>query len=198
MIPVAGAYCACAPMPASLMIGHHFAISVFWNAARPSGVCWARGATSRPSSVNRFWIAGSASASVVAASSLAMISFGVPFGAEAEPARHIEPGDAGLVGGGNVRHRGRSLRRKVGKRLDLAGADLRQHHGPLHHQQIHRARHQVGHRRPGAAIRNVSGSSSVKTNRHHARYLYLSVISAQTRSAFVARENRYPLFRIML
>jgi hypothetical protein len=26
----------------------------------------------------------------------------------------------------------------------------------------------------------------------------LSMISAQTRSAFVARENRYPLFRIML
>jgi len=26
----------------------------------------------------------------------------------------------------------------------------------------------------------------------------LSMISAQTRSAFVARENRYPLFRIMV
>jgi len=26
----------------------------------------------------------------------------------------------------------------------------------------------------------------------------LSMISAQTRSAFVARENRFPLFRIML
>jgi len=29
-------------------------------------------------------------------------------------------------------------------------------------------------------------------------FLCLSMISAQTRSAFVARENRYPLFRIML
>jgi hypothetical protein len=30
-------------------------------------------------------------------------------------------------------------------------------------------------------------------------YLFdLGMISAQTRSAFVARENRYPLFRIML
>jgi|GEM_PF-4138156 len=30
-------------------------------------------------------------------------------------------------------------------------------------------------------------------------YLFdLRMISAQTRSAFVARENRYPLFRIML
>jgi hypothetical protein len=29
-------------------------------------------------------------------------------------------------------------------------------------------------------------------------YFCLSMISAQTRSAFVARENRYPLFRIML
>jgi len=35
-------------------------------------------------------------------------------------------------------------------------------------------------------------------NRHHALALCLSMISAQTRSAFVARENRFPLFRIML
>src|SRR5580700_5788461 len=32
----------------------------------------------------------------------------------------------------------------------------------------------------------------------HAHLYCLSMISAQTRSAFVARENRYPLFRIML
>ena len=69
-------------MPAALMIGHHFSISVFWNAASPSGVCCARGATSRPSSVNRFWIAGSDKAYTVAALSFAMISFGVPFGAQ--------------------------------------------------------------------------------------------------------------------
>src|SRR4029079_15009827 len=69
-------------MPADLMIGHHLSISVFWNAASPSGVCWSRGATSSPNSVNRFWIAGSASASTVAALSLAIISFGVPFGAQ--------------------------------------------------------------------------------------------------------------------
>ena len=36
------------------------------------------------------------------------------------------------------------------------------------------------------------------SNRHPALYFCLSMISAQTRSAFVARENRYPLFRIML
>ena len=58
---------------------------------------------------------------------------------EAEPARHIEPGDTCLIGGRNVRHRGRTLRREVGKRLDLAGPDLRQRHRPLHHQQIDRA-----------------------------------------------------------
>jgi hypothetical protein len=60
MMRVAGAYCACAPMPASLMIGHHFSISAFRNAPSPSGVCRARRATSRPGSVNRFRIAGSA------------------------------------------------------------------------------------------------------------------------------------------
>jgi hypothetical protein len=34
-------------------------------------------------------------------------------------------------------------------------------------------------------------------NRHRALGYGLSMISAQTRSAFVARENRYTLFRIM-
>src|SRR5215831_2266051 len=38
----------------------------------------------------------------------------------------------------------------------------------------------------------------IRWNRHHALALCLSMISAQTRSAFVARENRFPLFRIML
>jgi len=33
--------------------------------------------------------------------------------------------------------------------------------------------------------------------RYAASY-FLSMISAQTRSALVARENRYPVFRIML
>ena len=35
-------------------------------------------------------------------------------------------------------------------------------------------------------------------NRHRALGYYLSMISAQTRSAFVARENRCTVFRIML
>src|SRR6516164_1090106 len=38
----------------------------------------------------------------------------------------------------------------------------------------------------------------IRWNRHHALALCLNMISAQTRSAFVARENRFPLFRIML
>src|SRR4029453_8375085 len=37
-------YCACALMPASLMIGHHLSISAFWKPARPSGDCCSRGA----------------------------------------------------------------------------------------------------------------------------------------------------------
>ena len=36
------------------------------------------------------------------------------------------------------------------------------------------------------------------SNFYLALFSYLSMISAQTRSAFVARENRYPLFRIRL
>jgi hypothetical protein len=38
----------------------------------------------------------------------------------------------------------------------------------------------------------------IRLNHHRALALCLSLISAQTRSAFVARENRYTLFRIML
>src|ERR1700756_4041624 len=37
-----------------------------------------------------------------------------------------------------------------------------------------------------------------RSNRHRALVYCLRMISAQTRSAFVARENRYTLFRIML
>jgi hypothetical protein len=36
------------------------------------------------------------------------------------------------------------------------------------------------------------------SSRHPALSFCLSMISAQTPLAFVARENRYPLFRIML
>jgi hypothetical protein len=39
---------------------------------------------------------------------------------------------------------------------------------------------------------------AIKKNRIMILSLYLSMISAQTRFAFVARENRFPLFRIML
>jgi hypothetical protein len=46
----------------------------------------------------------------------------------------------------------------------------------------------------GAALKPDDFSS----NRHPALFSCLSMISAQTRSAFVARENRCPLFRIML
>ena len=69
-------------IPAALMIGHHLSISALWNAAKPSGVCCSREATSSPSSAKRFWIAGSASAATIAALSFAITSFGVPFGAK--------------------------------------------------------------------------------------------------------------------
>jgi len=43
-----------------------------------------------------------------------------------------------------------------------------------------------------------AGNSDHDANRIMISSLCLSMISAQTRSAFVARENRFPLFRIML
>jgi hypothetical protein len=46
----------------------------------------------------------------------------------------------------------------------------------------------------------VAGETEESARRHDAvmPLICLSMISAQTRSAFVARENRMPLFRIML
>ena len=38
----------------------------------------------------------------------------------------------------------------------------------------------------------------IRMNRHRALGFCLRMISAQTRSAFVARENRFTLFQIML
>jgi hypothetical protein len=60
--------------------------------------------------------------------------------------------------------------------------------------------------RPGAGFSEGQSAASVHQlkldeiglNRHRALALCLSMISAQTRSAFVARENRFTLFRIML
>jgi len=62
---------------------------------------------------------------------------------------------------------------------------------------------------PRAALRSIScreiadraleGKRREHANDIHRRFAFcLSMISAQTRSAFVARENRCPLFRIML
>jgi hypothetical protein len=49
-----------------------------------------------------------------------------------------------------------------------------------------------------AAVSDKAGlkRDDIRLNRHRALAFCLSMISAQTRSAFVARENRYTLFRI--
>src|ERR1700730_18033967 len=65
---------------AALMIGHHFSISAFCKAPSASGVCWSGGGTSRPKSAMRVCTFGSAIAAIAASLSLAMMSFGVPFG----------------------------------------------------------------------------------------------------------------------
>ena len=53
--------------------------------------------------------------------------------------------------------------------------------------------------RAGAPVRlTLQDWDDASSNRHPNLSSYLSMISAQTRSAFVARENRCPLFRIML
>ena len=137
------------------MIGHHFSISAFWNAASPSGVCCSREATSRPSSVKRAFTAGSASACDHRAVELGDdVLRRALRREEAEPARHVESRHAALVRGRNVRHRRRALRRQVGDRLDRAAAHLRQRHRALHHQQVDLSRDQVGHGRTRAAIGN--------------------------------------------
>jgi hypothetical protein len=72
-------------MPAALMIGHHFSISAFCSAPRASGVCCSRDTTSCPIFASCCCTAGSASAVVAAALSLAITLFGVPLGANSPP-----------------------------------------------------------------------------------------------------------------
>src|SRR5436190_7501574 len=69
-------------MFAALIMGHHFSISAFWNAARASGVCWPRGNTSRPISASRARTVASAKASTTAALSLSMTFLGVDLDAK--------------------------------------------------------------------------------------------------------------------
>src|SRR3984957_9104061 len=66
--------------PAALMIGHHLSISAWRSVPSASGVCWSLSTLSRPISVIRFCNSGSAKPAVTAALSLAIASFGVPFG----------------------------------------------------------------------------------------------------------------------
>src|SRR6516162_8141873 len=68
-------------MLAALMMGHHFSISAFCCAARASGVCLLLGQLSWPRSISRCCTAGSARVSTTAASSVAITSLRVPFGA---------------------------------------------------------------------------------------------------------------------
>src|SRR4029079_9454403 len=76
-------------MPDALMIGHHFSISAFWNAASPSGVCCSFEATSSPSSVNLARTAGSSNTLDIALLSVAITDFGVPLGAQKPNQPHI-------------------------------------------------------------------------------------------------------------
>jgi len=67
-----------APIPNSLMSGHHFSESAFTSAPSFSGRCWSRGKISAPNSPIRARTFGSANASTTAALSLLMISLGSP------------------------------------------------------------------------------------------------------------------------
>src|SRR5262245_17118583 len=69
-------------MLAALMIGHHLSISASWRARSLSGACSSRGTTWSPRSTSRWRVAGAARAATIAALSLPMTCFGVPFGAQ--------------------------------------------------------------------------------------------------------------------
>src|SRR5262249_37771622 len=66
---------------AALMIGHHLAISAFCHSPSASGVDLSAGGICNPRFSRFLRVCGSFSASSAAALTLAMISFGVPFGA---------------------------------------------------------------------------------------------------------------------
>src|ERR1700692_1040970 len=67
---------------ASLIIGHHFAISAFCQSPSACGESLSLGGICNPRSSNFLRTAGSFMASTAAALSLATISFGVPFGTQ--------------------------------------------------------------------------------------------------------------------
>src|SRR5258706_10490746 len=93
----------------------------------------------------------------------------------------------------------RTMRKhRGGRRWGRGGLDF--HHGMRHLQNRVRACSSEGE--TGSRQENASNQESrapFRFNRNGKGSIFcLSMISAQTRSAFVARENRYPLFRIML
>ncbi len=80
--PLFGIMRYCSLISAALMIGHHFSISARWNLSKAPGVSWSLGKTSLERSSSRLRIVASSSALTAASLSLAMISFGVPLGAQ--------------------------------------------------------------------------------------------------------------------
>jgi hypothetical protein len=140
-------------MPAALMIGHHFSISALWNAASASGVCSSRGTICCPRLTSRSRTAGSASASTAAALSFAMISRGIPFGANsAVPDGTVEPGQSGLVHRGNLRgHREAALAHHC-KGFDVTAANLRQGRGLIRENHINLAGDETLHRGSAAPV----------------------------------------------
>ena len=145
----------CAWMPDSLMIGHHFSISAFWKAARPSGVCCSREATSRPSSVKRARTDGFGKRLHHRLVESGYDVFRRAFRCEqSEPSGHIKPGDTGLIRGRNVRHRRRSLGRKIGDRLDFCRHGSAAAPPRPARPKVNLAGYQVGHGGSCATIRN--------------------------------------------
>ena len=87
-----GAPAHSAMIPNSSIIGHHFSMPAFTSIPSASGVCCSAGNTSKPRSARWDRSAGSGSASMVAAWSLAMISLGVPLGAKS-PNQFVKESD---------------------------------------------------------------------------------------------------------
>ena len=92
-------------MFAAFMIGHHFSSSALWKAPSASGVCWSRGGTSRPNSVEVLSNGGIGECLHHGGVEPGWtISLDVPFGhPDGIPDRHVEARQTGLVHGQDVR-----------------------------------------------------------------------------------------------
>ena len=140
-------------IPAALTMGHHFSISAFCQAPSAWGVSWSAGGMSWPRAAS-FSLRGGLGqrlhdGRVQLGDDVGRRALGRP---QAVPHRDMQAGQARFIDGRHLGRRRQPLLGRDGKRLDGAGAQLRQHVRGLVEHDVDLAGQKIAHRRRGAAI----------------------------------------------